>query len=255
MLNWLEWVLQLDRIVLLGLIVATGLLASGRVVAGRRVVYGLASTVFFISIAPVGEWLVSPLEDRFPRPASLPPYIKGILVLSGGADLEVSASRGVVSLREAGDRFLEAGVLGRAHPDLPILYVGGSKRGSDMDGNAFVARSIFNGFGLDSTRIIYEMKSRDTAESALLARILVSDNKGWLLVTSASHMPRAIGAFRAQNWEVLAFPVDYNTPRKSSWGLLSFVHSARLISTAIHEWGGLIWYRLSGRSNSFFPGP
>ena len=150
---------------------------------------------------------------------------------------------------------MEAVILAKSYPDLPIVYSGGRPWSTDVEKNAFAARTIFSGLGLDSARITYEMTSRNTAESAVLARGLVSDTRGWLLVTSASHMPRAVGAFRAQGWEVIAFPVDYRTQRRTSWNRLSFSGSTRMMSEAIHEWGGLIWYRLSGDSSSFFPSP
>ena len=259
MMNWfvqtLEWVLQPEHLLLWGLIAASIFLARGSVVTGRRIVYWLVLAVVFMGISPVDGWLITPLEDRFPRPASLPPDIKGILVLSGAENQAVSYSRGVPSLSEAADRLVEAAILARAYPELPIVYSGENTWPLDAEKNAFVARNIFGAFGVDSDRIAYEIKSQNTAESALLAQSLVSDTRGWLLVTSASHMPRAVGAFRAQGWEVLAFPVDYRTQQITSWGGLSFGYSSEMISMAIHEWGGLLWYRLSGRSSSFFPSP
>ena len=254
-MHWLEWILQPDRLLLFGLITVAVFLAYGWLVRGRQLLYCLIIGVLFISIAPVGEWLISPLENRFPRPLSLPPDIQGLLVLAGGEDIKVSASRGVVSLRAEGERIVEGALLARAYPELPVLYSGGRKRNTDPEDTSFTARTIFRGLGVDSTRITYETESRTTAESALLAQRLVHNKNGWLLVTSAWHMPRAIGAFRAEGWNVIAFPVDYMTQLTGNWSGLNFRIAAQEISIAIHEWGGLIWYRLSGRSRSFFPSP
>ena len=255
MTNLLEWVLQPDRIVLFGLAMATALLVSGWFVAGRRIVYSVFAGILFLSLTPVGEWAVSPLENRFPRPTDLPTNISGILVLAGGEDTGITESRGVASLNGAGDRLVETAILARAYPDLPILFSGGGLGTSESDNHAFTARLIFSGLGLDSSRITYEDESRTTAESAELARKFVSDDSGWLLLTSASHMPRAVGAFRAQGWNVIAFSVDYHTGDTSGWGRFNFLQSAGMLSVAIHEWGGLIWYRLSGVSQSWFPAP
>ena len=126
---------------------------------------------------------------------------------------------------------------------------------SESDNHAFTARLIFSGLGLDSRRIIYEDESRTTAESAVLAGKLVPNMNGWLLLTSARHMPRAVGTFRAQGWKVVAFPVDYHTGGTNVWPKFNFMHTAEMISAAIHEWGGLFWYRISGRSNRLFPTP
>jgi uncharacterized SAM-binding protein YcdF (DUF218 family) len=82
-------------------------------------------------------------------------------------------------------------------------------------------------------------------------------SQSWLLVTSAYHMPRSMGLFRKAGFNVTAFPVDYRSfsgagdwrlNRETSRGL-------RLFDLAVHEWTGLIAYRLSGKIDSFFPAP
>src|SRR5229473_3295684 len=55
----------------------------------------VTTTVLVILMAfPVGGWVMSPLENRFPRP-QLPDHVDGILVLSGGERPELFASRGI----------------------------------------------------------------------------------------------------------------------------------------------------------------
>ena len=73
-------------------------------------------------------------------------------------------------------------------------------------------RRVIRGFvrsqGLDEARLIFEDRARNTYENALLAKALAAPEPGerWLLVTSASHMPRAVGAFRQVGWPVLPTP-------------------------------------------------
>ena len=79
----------------------------------------------------------------------------------------------------------------------------------------------------------------------------------WLLVTSAFHMPRSIGAFRKAGFEVEAYPVDWRTSGTGD-ALLPFARlSAGLarMDVAVHEWIGLIGYWATGRSSELFPGP
>ena len=61
-----------------------------------------------------------------------------------------------------------------------------------------------------------EDQSRNTRENAIFTRRLVDPKPGerWLLVTSAWHMPRAIGVFRKAGFEIEAFPVDYLSNNK-----------------------------------------
>ena len=76
---------------------------------------------------------------------------------------------------------------------------------------AETAKPLLVTLGVAEARLILETKSRDTHENAAFTRDLVKPKPGeiWILVTSASHMPRAVGAFRKAGWTVLPYPVDY----------------------------------------------
>jgi len=78
-----------------------------------------------------------------------------------------------------------------------------------------------------------------------------------LVVTSAYHMPRAIGAFRRAGFAVEACPVDWRTRGPIDLAVFFESVSVGLIrtDTAIHEWIGLAAYWLSGRSSDLFPAP
>jgi uncharacterized SAM-binding protein YcdF (DUF218 family) len=114
-------------------------------------------------------------------------------------------------------------------------------------------------FGIARERIVLESRSRTTDENARFTRALVSPKPGerWLLVTSAFHMPRSIGAFRHAGFEVEAYPVDWRSrgwiDAASPFDQLS--HGLARTDVAVHEWSGLIAYRLTGRSSALFPAP
>ena len=96
-------------------------------------------------------------------------------------------------------------------------------------------------------------------ENAAKTKALVGPKPGerWLLVTSASHMPRAMGVFRKVGFPVEPWPVDYRTVGWSDALRLmeSPAEGLRRLDLAVHEWMGLIAYRLTGRSDDVFPGP
>ncbi len=77
----------------------------------------------------------------------------------------------------------------------------------------------------------------------------------WLLVTSAVHMPRSVGSFRAAGWPVLAWPTGYH----GRTGLLPWSHpigeKLALLDVAAHEWTGLLTYWATGKSSALFPSP
>ncbi len=52
-----------------------------------------------IAVLPLGEWLLAPLEERFPRPAEPLGRVDGVIVLGGAVDLRVSVGRGRPELR------------------------------------------------------------------------------------------------------------------------------------------------------------
>ena len=77
-----------------------------------------------------------------------------------------------------------------------------------------------------------------------------------LLVTSAFHMPRAVGLFRKAGIDVLPWPTDYRT---SGTARLAFDFTqpsanAQIATTAMREWIGLFAYYLTGRTHRLLPG-
>ena len=82
-------------------------------------------------------------------------------------------------------------------------------------------------------------------------------SSGWLLVTSAFHMPRAIGVFEKAGFDVVADPVAYRTlgPGNGWQWDLDPGSGFRIFETAVHEWIGLAVYRATRRIDSLFPGP
>jgi uncharacterized SAM-binding protein YcdF (DUF218 family) len=113
--------------------------------------------------------------------------------------------------------------------------------------------------GVPSGRTTFEARSRNTSENAMLTRDLVSPKPGerWLLVTSAFHMPRAMGAFRHAGFDVIAWPADYLTfGTQSEWVMPNgWVAGLRRVDLGAKEWMGLIAYRLTDRTDEFLPGP
>jgi len=106
--------------------------------------------------------------------------------------------------------------------------------------------------------VIYEDRSRNTWENAVLSHRLVQPKPGetWLLVTSASHMPRAMGCFREAGWNVTPWPVNYTTggsPR--AWYDAPFPTRLNQFEGALREWIGLVAYWLLGRMQAPFPAP
>jgi uncharacterized SAM-binding protein YcdF (DUF218 family) len=242
---------------LLILAALTGLLLQRRR-AGRVLLVAGVLGLAAILVLPINYWLLMPLEDRFPRPAA-PPHVDGVIVLGGAVDGFLSAERGIPSLNGAAERMTEFVALARAYPEARLVFTGGI--GAVLPGaepEAQVARALFTAMGIPPERVAYENNSRTTFENAVnsMAMVKPMPNSVWLLVTSASHMPRAVAVFRAAGWPVIPWPVGYKTAH--SWlQSLTVPLSERIsdIDVALHEWAGLAAYRMTGRTAALFPHP
>lgn len=226
---------------------------------GRVLVTGVALAAAAALLTPLDAWLAQPLETRFARPDPMPERVAGIIVLGGGEWPVLSAARGTVETNEGGERFTAAMTLARRYPDARVLFSGGSGDLAHPEfGGAPVAARLLLGLGLDRQRLVLEADSRNTYQNAVNSKRLVAPKAGetWLLVTSALHMPRSVGVFRKQGWEVVPYPVDYRTAG-AQWGCgaCNIVTPLHTIQSAGREWAGLLVYRLAGRTSALFPRP
>jgi uncharacterized SAM-binding protein YcdF (DUF218 family) len=241
--------------------IALGVLALllGRRNFARRLLYPASAALLLISLLPVGQGLLIPLEDRFPPPAEPPVDVAGIVVLGGGIDLGVSERRGMATFGDTGERFISLVELARRYPEARVVFSGGQGWLADADlTEAKVMRGFVRAHGLDEGRVIFEDQSRNTYENALFAERLAAPEPGerWLLVTSAFHMPRAVGAFRQVGWPVIPYPVDYRTGGELRLLVAPDAGQRwRELDQAVQSWIGLIAYRLSGRIPTLFPAP
>lgn len=211
-------------------------------------------------LSPLGNALLLPLEQRFPPWDAARGAPDGIVVLGGAISPSISAARGAVALGQAAERITTTAVLARRYPKARIVYCGGSNSLIfDQEPEAGFAVRQLEDLGVAHERITAEEQSRNTIENAVFARQLANPRPGerWLLVTSAYHMPRAMAAFRAVGFAVEAYPVDWRTrgPIDLVRPAPSLGEGLDRVDRAVHEWVGLLIYRLTGRSAELFPAP
>ncbi len=227
----------------------------------RRLGLWLSGTALLLlavmSLSPLGLLMMSPLEERVPR-APLPERVDGIVVLGGALDTRITATRGVPELNDAADRMTAAVALSRQYPDARVLFSGGSAEILFEDiSEAVAGRLLLDSLGLPADRLLLEDQSRNTWENAVYSRALAQPQEGevWLLVTSAYHMPRAIGCFRVAGFDVVPFPVDYQTPSGPAvWRpSTASIRNVEKVHFAIREYIGLLAYWMTGRTDALFP--
>ena len=215
--------------------------------------------LFVTTFTTFGYVLITPLEDRFPRPAE-PARIDGIVVLGGAMDGEVNSVRGGWEFNRSGDRYLETLRLALTHPEAKILVAAGpAALALDQEREAFAVHRLLTAFGIAPDRIILDDESRNTEENAQFAKELAGDMTGqtWVLVTSAFHMPRSVGLFRAAEFPVIPWPADYLASGAEGWRIKPDQppENVAVASIALREWTGLIGYKLSGKISDWFPAP
>jgi uncharacterized SAM-binding protein YcdF (DUF218 family) len=243
----------------LGLIGIALLFTRFRRLASWLVVTSLVLIVF-AGYSPLGNILMLPLEQRFPPWDASRGAPDGIVVLGGAIDPEISLARGVVALNGSAERITVTAELAHRYPNARIVFSGGtSSLNPNTPREAPVAVKELVALGVAHDRITIDEQSRNTIENAVFSHLLANPkpDERWILVTSAAHMPRAIAVFRAAGFPIEAYPVDYQT---RGWddviGLnTSFPEGLEMTDQAIHEWAGLVIYRLAGRTSKLFPAP
>ncbi|MDN3555253.1 envelope biogenesis factor ElyC [Halomonas maura] len=231
---------------LLPLPVALGLGGLGLLLAwwGRRrsgaslAVAGLALLVLS-SWAPVADRLLAPLEARYPALETLPEdeALAGVVVLGGGWAWQAPWTVTGQLTESSAIRLMEGVRLWRQQPSLPLVVSGGSFSPEAQPvarGYARAAREL--GVAPDRLRVLDF--PADTGREARAVREALGQGARTVLVTSASHMPRAMQHFRRAGLEPLAAPTHYLAERSRTDSLEYWVPSATQLhktERAIHE--------------------
>lgn len=226
--------------------------------AGRRLAALLLILGVLVVATKPAQWVARPLENRFPHP-SWPACVDGILMLGGGEKPLITEARGVPEIEASAPRLFAAVELLRRYPAAQLIFSGGS--GDPLapePTEASTVKAVLEQLGVDLNRVRFEDKSRNTWENEVNSMALAQPRpeQRWVLVTSALHMPRAVGIARRLGWAMLPWPVDYSTlPDETLHSEGHFGKYLDEISIAWREWLGLAAYRLSGRSAALFPAP
>jgi uncharacterized SAM-binding protein YcdF (DUF218 family) len=107
-------------------------------------------------------------------------------------------------------------------------------------------------WGIEKDRLIVEDRALNTRDNAVESAKLIASrgDKRVLVVTSAFHMSRALGCFRAVDLKVDSLPVDRRgqDPSEATEAFLPRAEALELSTRAIREFAGRLVYRLQGYS-------
>lgn len=215
----------------------------------RRLSAIVTGLLLLIAFLPIHAWIGVPLEQRCRPGEELPDTVYGIIMLGGAVQASPRGRPDEVLLNEAAERLVELVRLARRYPNARLVVAG---RGESSP----ATQRLLVDLGLAVDRFVFEQASRNTYENARLARDLVDPAPGenWLLITSAQHLPRAIGVFRHLGWPVLPYPVDFRAEVADTRIVRSsLAENLKQLDGVLHEWVGLLAYRLLGRTGALLP--
>lgn len=189
-----------------GLIIGTLLLYRRGAAAtwGRRCLTLLAALYFTLSTPLCSNALEAILSHGYTDQADVADMegIAGIVILGGGSlTLQVDGQEMDVLSDASIMRVLEGGRLYHAL-DNPLVIVSGgtNERAGVINPESMPMRAILVDIGVPAERILLESSSQNTFEQALKLRPLLEAHglEHFILVTSPTHMRRAVASFRAQ---------------------------------------------------------
>ena len=226
-----------------------------------KIFLGMLVLFFYaISIQPVSDFLLKPLENAWPPlPEDTDKTWPQAIVVLGGGTVQGSPEAGEGHDALSSDAFkrdVYAYTL-RNTFRVPLVFTGGKVFDYDQEPEAVAAGRLFETLGLDSRRIILETESRNTWENAREISKLFSDKETVLeraiLVTSAYHVKRGVFCFESNGISVIPAPTDYKCDRGRRYDFFSFMPSAIYLENtwlALHEYIGLLYYVIAYRQPS-----
>lgn len=236
------------------LLLLTLLLVQRRPQWAVRIGGAALALLLLLGWEPLPDALLRSLESHYPALARerIPTETVGVIVLGGALESAyVWSVPGQSALNDAAERMTEAMALLRQQPQLKLIFTGGEGElfANDLP-EAERAKVFFAGQGVPASRVVFESASRTTYENAVLSKRLpgMDVTKPWLLLTSASHMPRALAAFRKAGWNVTAYPVDFRAGHSTPWTQYTLDQGVKKWRLGLHEVIGLLAYKLSGRA-------
>lgn len=224
----------------------------------NKILIGTAGIFLFFGAFPVGYNAMVMLESQYARPTVMPTQVDGIIVLGGAFNATLSEKTGMVSANGNVNRMIDFIDLSRRYPTAKAVFAGGTGSPYNQDyKEADAAAKFMEILGFDTSRVIFERNSRNTYENITFAKNMVEPKQGekWIVVTSSSHMPRALGIFEKQGWDVIPYPSSPKTDGEyqfmpNPFGVIgNFFMTGMAMKEVI---GGAIYY-FTGKSAFLLP--
>ena len=218
-------------------------------------------SVFFLLILSYGalpDALLTPLERKYAayptensldenKPVSMESMIEYVVVLGGGHTEDPNLPLTAQIEKGSLFRLIEGIRIHRKNAGSKLILIGGSV--TNPTATATMMAELAIDLGVYKSDIITKTESKDTKDEARIIKGTV-ENKPFVLVTSASHMPRSMAMFKKLGMNPIPAPTEHNVKESSSISPGLFFPNAYNIQKAdkaVYEYLGIIWAKLRGQ--------
>ena len=202
----------------------------------------------FFSYGAVSDMLVRPLELEYPpiMDFQLLKDVKWVVVLGGGSGVDPELSPSTYLSDASLIRLSEGIYIHNRLPETKLILTGRSGF-KGIKSVAEVMGDTAKEWGVELEDIVLETKATDTKDHPIYVKEIVGTDR-FILVTSASHMPRAMALFRKHGVEPIPAPTDYMVKKREGGVrpgvLFPSAGSLEKAERAILEYLGMVWGKL-----------
>lgn len=188
---------------------------------------------------PTSQTLLAPIENAYPKFNNA--AVDYIVILGNEVigDERLSPIEQLSSSARA--RLMEGLRIAKDQPDARLIVSGYAGKNNQSCADVYAASAI--SLGIQPSRITVLSEPKDTHDEAIAVKHLVADAPV-ALVTSASHMARAVYYFKQANVNTIAAPTFYLAKDKPYIDWKFNADGLYQSERAIHEFIGQIWQRV-----------
>ncbi len=226
------------------------LLVAGLVVQPRRPRLAMSlillstTALYGLSMPWVSGMLLSSLEVSGPVSTSSLKTADAIVILGGGRRKDEAEYDGDTLNALSLERLRYAALLHRSS-GLPILVTGGKPGGGSLSEGRIMQHLLQSEYGLPTRWV--EDAALTTWDNARLSAMQLRQAhvQRIVLVSHAWHLRRAVPLFESQGLSVIPAGIQFSSAHVDSiLDLLPTSAGLRDSSFALHEWLGILWYKL-----------
>lgn len=193
--------------------------------------------LLLFSYQPFSNFLLNNLENQYPK-YDFKEDVKYIHVLGGGHNDDNSQPLSSNISGSGAKRVLEGVLIHLQTPGSKLIFTG--YEGDTNIPNAQINAKLAIALGVKEENIVINPKPKDTQEEAVFIKNTLG-HEAFVLVTSATHMPRAMKLFKSLGLNPIPAPTDFHKDEFSDFFNAPDIDSLKNSQIAIHEYIGILW--------------